>query len=120
MRRSRALTRKAFFVDPRALQRARRALGLRSDAEAVRRSLDHVAEMDAFWNRATNEGGRRDVSPGSVVHSAILRDVRLYLHRFSLGLPTTADGPVPDPQTWRDDVCVGPVPRIPHLCLGAV
>jgi len=64
MRRSRALTRKAFFVDPRALQRARRALGVRSDAEAVRRSLDHVAEMDAFWRFMARS--RRSLKPGSI------------------------------------------------------
>jgi len=64
MPRSRALTRKAFFVDPRALRRARRALGVRSDAEAVRRSLDHVADMDAFWRFMARS--RRILKPGSI------------------------------------------------------
>jgi hypothetical protein len=64
MRKSRALTRKAFFVDPRVLQRARRALGVRSDAETVRRSLDHVAEMDVFWRFMARS--RRSLKPGSL------------------------------------------------------
>lgn len=51
------LTRKAFFVDPRALRRARRALGAHSDAEAVRLSIERVAEMEKFWRfMATTRG----------------------------------------------------------------
>ena len=33
-----ALKRKAFFVDEQSLQRARKALGVRTDADAVRAS----------------------------------------------------------------------------------
>ena len=43
------LTRRSYFVNPRAIRRARKALGVASDAEAVRRSVDQVAEMEAFW-----------------------------------------------------------------------
>jgi len=36
-------------VDERALQKARRALRVETDAEAVRLSLERVAEMETFW-----------------------------------------------------------------------
>ena len=64
MPRSRTLTRKAFFVDPRSLGRARRALRVRSDAEAVRLSLDRVVEMDAFWRFMARS--RASLKPRSV------------------------------------------------------
>ncbi len=44
-----ALTRKSFYVDPEALRRAKRALRVRTDAEAIRLSLERVAEMEKFW-----------------------------------------------------------------------
>jgi len=44
-----ALSRKSFFVDADALRRARRVLRARTDAEAVRLSLERVTEMEAFW-----------------------------------------------------------------------
>ena len=43
------LKRKAFFVDEQSLQRAKKALGVRTDADAVRGSLEWVAEMEEFW-----------------------------------------------------------------------
>ena len=43
------LTRKSFFVDPSSLRRARKALRAKTDSEAVRVSLERVAEMEAFW-----------------------------------------------------------------------
>jgi len=49
MSKTATLTRKSFFVDPATLRRAKRALRVRSDAEAVRLSLERVAEMDKFW-----------------------------------------------------------------------
>lgn len=45
----RGLKRKSFFVDERALRRARRLLGARSDADVVRMSIERVAEMEEFW-----------------------------------------------------------------------
>ncbi len=44
-----SLKRRAFFVDERALRRARRALGVGTDSEAVRLSVERMAEMEAFW-----------------------------------------------------------------------
>lgn len=57
------LKRKAFFVDERAVREARRALGASSDAEAIRMSVERIAEMEAFWRfmRETRES----LPPGS-------------------------------------------------------
>jgi hypothetical protein len=49
MPRAGALKRKAFFVDEAALRRARKALGVATDAEVVRLSVGRVAEMEEFW-----------------------------------------------------------------------
>lgn len=43
------LKRRAFFVDEDAVRRARKALGAATDAEAIRTSLQRVAEMEDFW-----------------------------------------------------------------------
>ena len=58
------LTRKSFFIDAGALRRAKRALGVRTDAEAVRLSLERVAEMDRFWRFMAKS--RAVLKPGSV------------------------------------------------------
>ena len=64
MARSATLKRRAFFVDETAVRRARRALGARTDAEAVRMSVERVAEMEAFWRFMTRSRGR--LKPGSL------------------------------------------------------
>jgi hypothetical protein len=43
------LTRKSFYIDPDTLRRAKRVLRVRTDAEAIRLSLERVAEMEEFW-----------------------------------------------------------------------
>ena len=58
-----ALLRKSFFVDPDALRRAKRVLRVRTDAEAVRLSLERVTEMETFWRFMAN--GRASLRPGS-------------------------------------------------------
>jgi hypothetical protein len=58
------LKRKSFFVDERALQRARKALGAKTDAEVVRLSVERIAEMEAFWQFM--KSSRRTLSPGSI------------------------------------------------------
>jgi hypothetical protein len=58
------LKRKAFFVDEIALRRAKRALGAASDAEAVRLSVEHIAEMEAFWSFMRRS--RSKLRPGSI------------------------------------------------------
>jgi len=62
--KKRALTRRAFFVDERSLRRAKKALGLRTDAEVVRAAVDRVAEMEEFWRFMTETRGI--LEPGSV------------------------------------------------------
>jgi hypothetical protein len=64
MRRETTLTRKSFFVDARALSRAKRLLGVATDAEVVRASVDKIAEMEEFWRFMRNS--RRILRPGSV------------------------------------------------------
>jgi hypothetical protein len=64
MARAAVLKRKAFFVDEIAVRRARRALGARTDAEAVRMSVERVAEMEAFWKFMAKTRGR--LRPGSI------------------------------------------------------
>lgn len=58
-----ALLRKSFFVDADALRRAMRVLRVRTDAEAVRLSLERVTEMDKFWRFMART--RAAVRPGS-------------------------------------------------------
>lgn len=64
MARAATLKRKAFFVDETAVRRARRALGARTDAEAVRMSVERIAEMEAFWRLMKTSRGR--LKPGSI------------------------------------------------------
>ena len=64
MARAEKLTRKSFFVDQRALRRAKRVLGVATEAEVVRISVERIAEMERFWRfmKATREV----LAPGSV------------------------------------------------------
>jgi len=58
----RKLKRRVFFVDEIALARAQRALGARTKAEAVRLSVERVAEMERFWRFMKQTAGA--VRPG--------------------------------------------------------
>lgn len=58
------LKRKSFFVNERALQRARKALGVKTDAEVVRLSVERIVEMEAFWHFMKNSRGT--LRPGSI------------------------------------------------------
>ncbi len=59
-----ALKRKSFFVDEQALHRAKKLLGVASDAEVVRLSVARVAEMEEFWRFMTET--RRTLRRGSL------------------------------------------------------
>jgi hypothetical protein len=63
MASERTLKRKAFFVDEGALRRAKKALGVATDAEAVRLSVERVAEMERFWRLMQRTRAR--ATPGS-------------------------------------------------------
>jgi hypothetical protein len=64
MPRSPALKRKSFFVDEGALRRAKKILGVATDAEVVRLSVERIAEMDAFWQFMKRTRGT--LKPGSL------------------------------------------------------
>jgi hypothetical protein len=57
-------TRKSFFVDAKAIEQARKALGAGTDAEAVRLAVDRVVEMEKFWRFMAGTRGR--LKPGSI------------------------------------------------------
>lgn len=58
------LQRKSFFIDARALTKARRLLRVSSDAEAIRVSLERVVEMERFATFI--ESSRGKLPPGSI------------------------------------------------------
>jgi hypothetical protein len=64
MARETALKRKSFFVDERALGRAKKVLGVTTDAEVVRLSVARVTEMEEFWRFMSKT--RRALKPGSL------------------------------------------------------
>ena len=55
--------RRSYFVDERAIQRARKALGVGTNAEAVRLAVDRVVEMEEFWRFMARS--RRSLGAGS-------------------------------------------------------
>ncbi|MEX2147762.1 MAG: hypothetical protein WED01_12195 [Candidatus Rokuibacteriota bacterium] len=57
MTRAVTLKRRAFFVDERALKRARKYLKAATDAEVVRESVARIAEMEEFWQFMTTTRG---------------------------------------------------------------
>jgi hypothetical protein len=58
------LKRKSYFVDERALSRAKKALGVKTEAEVIRISVERVAEMEEFWEFMKKT--RRTLRPDSV------------------------------------------------------
>ncbi len=58
------LKRKSFFVDERALNRARKALGVKTDAQVIRLSVERVAEMAEFWEFMKKS--RHSLKPGAL------------------------------------------------------
>jgi len=65
MARTATLKRKSFFVDEHDIRRAKKALGVGTDAEAVRLSLRWMADMEAFWRLM--DRSRKSLKPGSLV-----------------------------------------------------
>ncbi|WP_437646949.1 hypothetical protein [Sorangium sp. So ce362] len=58
------MKRKSFFVDEQTLRRAKRLLGVDSEAEVVRLSLERVVEMEEFWQFMKKT--RLSIPPGSI------------------------------------------------------
>jgi len=65
------LKRKSYFIDERALDRAKKALGVKTDAEVIRLSVERVAEMEEFWEFMKKT--RRSLERGSVEKSLVGR-----------------------------------------------
>jgi hypothetical protein len=63
MRAGGTLKRRAFFVEDRMLERAKKALGVKTKAEVIRLSVERVVEMEEFWRFMKKS--RRVVQPGS-------------------------------------------------------
>ena len=63
MRTGAKLKRASFFVDERALRRAKKALGVKTNAEVIRLSVERVVEMEEFWQFM--EKSRHTVKPDS-------------------------------------------------------
>jgi hypothetical protein len=61
------LKRKSYFVDERVLSRAKKALGVKTEAEVIRLSVERVAEMEEFWEFMKKT--RRSLKPGNVEKS---------------------------------------------------
>jgi hypothetical protein len=64
MSRPTVLKRKSFFVDEQAIRRAKKVLGAATEAEAVRLSVERIAEMEVFWRFMKNS--RKSLRPGSI------------------------------------------------------
>jgi hypothetical protein len=58
------LKRKSFFVDESILRQAKKALGVKTDAEAIRMSVERIAEMEEFWKFMKKS--RHTLKPGSL------------------------------------------------------
>lgn len=63
-RPSARFTRRSFFVDEGAIRRARRVLGVHTNAEAVRLAVERVVEMEEFWRFMRRSRAR--LKPGSI------------------------------------------------------
>ena len=58
------LKRKSFFMDEGKLRQAKKALGVKTDAEVVRLSVERVTEMEEFWEFMKKS--RQSLKPGSL------------------------------------------------------
>lgn len=59
-----SMKRKSFFVDEQALRRAKRLLGVETEAEVIRLSVERIVEMEEFWQFM--EKSRGTLPPGSM------------------------------------------------------
>ncbi len=57
------LKRKSYFVDEQTIRRAKKALRVKTDAEAIRAAVERVAEMEEFWEFMNKS--KATVIPGS-------------------------------------------------------
>jgi hypothetical protein len=52
------LKRKSYFVDEQSLRRAKRVLGVSTEAEVVRLAVDRIGEMERFWKLMEKTRGK--------------------------------------------------------------
>lgn len=64
MERPGAPKRTSFLVDERTLQRAKKLLGVSTDAEAVRLAVKRIAEMEKLWREM--RVSRKALPPGGL------------------------------------------------------
>lgn len=57
------LKRRSFFINEQTLRQAKKALGVKTDAEAIRLSVERITEMEAFWKFM--QRSRQKLIPGS-------------------------------------------------------
>jgi hypothetical protein len=58
------LKRSSFFVDESILRQAKKALEVKTDAEAIRMSVERIVEMEEFWKFMKKS--RHTLRPGSL------------------------------------------------------
>ena len=61
------MKRKRYFVDERALKRAKKAFGVKTEAEVIPLSVERVAQMEDFWEFMKKT--RRSLRPGRIEKS---------------------------------------------------
>jgi len=61
------LKRKSYFVDERALNRAKKVLGVKTEPEVIRLCVERVVEIEEFWDLMKKS--RRSLKPASVEKS---------------------------------------------------
>ena len=77
------LKRKSYFVDERALNRAKKALGVKTEAEVIRLSVERVAEMEEFWKFMKKLAGRSDLEAWKNPEMAVaILDTSIYIDHW--------------------------------------
>jgi hypothetical protein len=79
------LKRRSFLVDENALRRARRVLGVTTDAEVVRMSAERIAKMESF--RQFMDRTRGTLEPGRLKTLGSIPDHRRSRRMRSRGNP---------------------------------
>jgi hypothetical protein len=80
------LKRKSYFVDERALNRAKKALGVKTEAEVIRLSVERVAEMEEFWGLWKKLAGLSELEAWrSLEMAAAILDTSVYIDHWERG-----------------------------------
>jgi hypothetical protein len=80
------LKRKSYFVDERALKRAKKALGVKTEAEVTRLSVERVAEMEEFWEFMKKRAVLSDRAAWKSPEMAVaILDTSIYIDHWERG-----------------------------------